>query len=811
LWVSDRQQVVRMHESGNQSVPIPNVECLAPAQEGGVFAVTSAGVWRLRAGLPSSLTNAPPGIAFNNVDQCMRDTDDGLWIGTRQHGLARLRDGRIETSSDRGRDEPSIGRVFVDREGTIWAGAASGLHRLRRPLVQMMGSGLGFSSVPSFVLVDSRQAVWTGPTRRGVLIRLDPKGGTPQLVQDQGHRYLAIGEDEAGRMWLSNTQDIGFLDNGTFVVVHDAVNASVRAVWAFNQDRRRQLWALAEGVGLYRISPGPPRLVVESSDAANRFLVSERLGTWIALSAGGVEQHLGGQTHVFPDDDTPLTIIEDGDSILTGSFSGLRRWRHGTWTTWTRQHGLPGDGSVKEIIADRFGQLWMMTGAGLMRLSRAQLDATPDGSPRALSFALIGSLDFVPHPGNLRPSPRVSSDRGGRLFFTTYDSVITVDPSAVSESSLAPPIVLESVTIDNQAIDHTAPQTFVEPSRLQFDYTSLSLRSPETARFRYRLDGYDADWIEAGGQRHVTYGTLRPGEYRFRVIGAGSEGVWNEAGASFAFQIRPVFWRTWWFRVMLFGFGSLIVAGLYQLRVRQLRHQFSLGLEARVGERTRIARELHDTLLQTFQGVLIHFQAVANLLPGHPDDAKRRFDLVLDQGAQAIAEGRDAVQALRSSAETSDDVAQVIGLLGEQLVGDGNEPGTTTIRVNVEGSPHGLRPMVRDDLLRIAGEAMRNAVRHAQAQLVQVDIHYDERYLRLRIRDDGTGIDPTILEDRGASGHWGLPGMRERAELMGGTLEVRSRLHAGTEIDVSIPAAKAYAVSPGRRALWLRRNKDAAS
>ncbi len=807
LWVSDGQQVVRVHEDGNEKVPIPGVACLAAARDGGVVASTVNAIWHLRARSRPSLTRAPPGISFSNVDDCMAAARDGLWVGTRQHGIALLRDGRIETSADSGQREPLITRVFVDREGTIWAGATSGLHRFRRPLVQVMGSVPSFAAVPSFVFVDSRQAVWTGPSERDGVARIDPNGGTLHLEKRQGRRFVAIGEDEVGRVWLSSRQDIGYVDNGRFVVVHDAANTSVRNVWAFNQDTRGHLWALANGVGLYRITPGPPRLVVASSGAVARFLVSERFGTWIARNDGGVEQHIDGRTHVFPDDDTPLAIIEDGDSIWTGSFSGLRRWRHGTWTTWTRQQGLPGDGSVKEMIADRFGQMWLMTGSGLMRLSRSQLDATPDGNPRALSSALIGSLDFVPHPGNMMPSPRVSSDRRGRLFFTTMDSVVTIDSSAVTESSLAPPIVLESVTIDNRAIDHTTPQTFVEPSRLQFDYTSLSLRSPETARFRYRLDGYDAAWIEAGGQRHVTYGTLRPGAYRFRVIGAGSEGVWNDTGAAFAFHIRPVFWRTWWFRMTLLSVVALMVAGVYQLRVRQLRRQFNLGLEARVAERTRIARDLHDTLLQTFQASLIHFQAATNLLPGRPDDAKRRFDSVLDQAALAVSEGRDAVQALRLSTATSDDLAQAISRLGEQLVADGNEPGATTIRVHVEGSPRSLRPIVRDDLFRIAGEAVRNAVRHAQAHLIQVDIHYDERHLRLRIRDDGTGIDATILEGGGASGHWGLPGMRERAELIGGTLEVRSRLQAGTEIDVSIPAAKAYASTPGRRRVWSRRSK----
>jgi Signal transduction histidine kinase len=253
--------------------------------------------------------------------------------------------------------------------------------------------------------------------------------------------------------------------------------------------------------------------------------------------------------------------------------------------------------------------------------------------------------------------------------------------------------------------------------------------------------------------------------------------------------------------------GLSIAGGLYRLRVRQLTRQFNVRLDARVGERTRIARDLHDTLLQSFQGVLIHFQAATNLLPGRPDEAKRRFESVLEQAARAVTEGRDAVQALRESAGTSDDLPHTLSVLADQLVDDAGPGPAAAFRVNVEGTPRRLRPVVRDDVYRIASEAMRNAMRHARARQIQVDVHYDQRCLRLRVRDDGTGIDAAILEGRGISGHWGLPGMRERAELIGGTLDVRSRLGAGTEIELSLPASKAYGATRGRRG-FRSRNHD---
>ena len=238
---------------------------------------------------------------------------------------------------------------------------------------------------------------------------------------------------------------------------------------------------------------------------------------------------------------------------------------------------------------------------------------------------------------------------------------------------------------------------------------------------------------------------------------------------------------------------------LYQLRLRQVASQFNRGLDARVAERTRIARELHDTLLQSVQALLIHTQAATNLLPARPDEAKSRLARVLDQTSLAIAEGRDAVQDLRSSTAVKNELAEAIGVLGNDLVAGIGAAGVV-VRVNVEGTPRNLRPILRDDVYRIAAEAVRNAVRHADARLIQVDIRYDARQLRLCVRDDGKGIDPETLGEPAIPGHWGLPGMRERVLLIGGRLEVRSHLGSGTLVELNLPAMVAYAVNaPGGR------------
>ncbi len=806
LWALDQStnRLFHLYEDRAEFImTLDGARCLTPARAGGVFAASQDQIWHLHRGMPPAAIARLPARGLNAVEGCMQEAEDGgLWVAARQNVLVLVRAGHVDTLPGTGPSERLVTNVFIDREGAIWVGATSGLHRFRKPTLQFAQLPIG-SGMPWSVFADSHANLWTATgnsTHRSNL-----EDGT---VRTLNGRYAAVGEDQTGSVWLSNEKAIGYVVNGTFVAVADDMGKPIANVFAFRQDHRGRLWALARGVGVYRVTPGPPRLTAASQRASVRFLVSERSGIWIGLAGGGIEQHVDDRIITRHSTVQPRTMVEDDGSIWVGSFDGLMRWRNDEWTAWTREQGLPADGSVKEIIADRSGYFWMMTGGGLLRVSRAQLEATPNGRPRPLSFARIGVLDgIVPHPGNLNQSPAATSDRAGRLYFTTMDAVVIVDPAAVSATSMTPPIILESVIVDNGSVDHATANNFVEPSRFQFEYTSLSVHSPELARFRYRLEGYDSDWIEAGARRQVTYGTLRPGAYRFRVIGAGSEGVWNETGASFDFHIVPVFWRTWWFQLSMVALGLSIVVGVYQLRIRQLTQQFNRGVEARVGERTRIARELHDTLLQTFQGVAIHVQAATNMLPARPDEAKQKFESVLDQAARAITEGRDAVQGLRESTATSEDLPNALSVLAAQLRDDTDPLSVVRIDVNVEGRPRSLQSLIRDDVYRIASEAMRNAVRHAQARQIQVDVQYDQQYLRLRIRDDGTGIDTATLEGQGISGHWGLPGMRERAELIGGTLDVRSRLKAGTEVELSLPASKAYAVAPSQRSFWARKHE----
>jgi signal transduction histidine kinase len=300
---------------------------------------------------------------------------------------------------------------------------------------------------------------------------------------------------------------------------------------------------------------------------------------------------------------------------------------------------------------------------------------------------------------------------------------------------------------------------------------------------------------------------MAPAEYSFHVIAANSYGIWNEQGANLRFVLWPHFYETRWFYALC---ATTLLALLwlgYQLRLRQLQRAFDMRMEERVEERTRIARELHDTLLQSFQGLMFSFQAARNLLPGRTEEAIRTLDASIRKGDEAVAEGRDAIQNLRQESAQRR-LEDLLSATGQELrdAQDGNSQ-SAVFQVVMEGQPRTLSPLLQDEIYRIAREVLRNAFQHAGAQRIEAAIQYDPNLFRLRIRDDGKGIDTKVLQEGARAGHWGLPGIRERAKRIGARLALWSESGAGTEVELTVPASIAYAGSHPRRRFGLFRIK----
>jgi signal transduction histidine kinase len=507
-----------------------------------------------------------------------------------------------------------------------------------------------------------------------------------------------------------------------------------------------------------------------------------------------------------------LRFDPDG-TLWVATGKGLSRLKSGRIATLSSKNGLPCD-AIHWLIEDDTHSFWLCTSCGLVRIARPELEAwvaaverDKDAKP-TIQFQIFDSSDGVRSFADPRGySPLVAKSTDGKLWFLPLDGVSVVDPRRLPFNALPPPVHIEQIVADRKTFDVPFDKTgdvnghlrLPPLSRdLQIDYTALSLVAPEKILFRYKLEGYDSDWQDVGNRRQAFYTNLPPRSYRFRVMACNNSGVWNEAGTFLDFSIAPAYYQTWWFLASCGAAFLVLLGALYRLRLLQVSRQFTMRMEERVNERTRIARDFHDTLLQSFQGVLLKFHAVTYKLPDR-SEAREMLESVIDQAQQAVTEGRDAVQGLRSSTVVTNELAQAISGLGEELVADQTGRHPPDFRVIVEGASRDLVPLVRDEVYRIAGEALRNAFRHAQAGRIEVEIQYAKRQLRLWVRDNGKGIDPKVLAEGGREGHYGLAGMHERAKLVGGKLAVLSKLDSGTEVELTIPASVAYAKSPDAR------------
>jgi signal transduction histidine kinase len=310
----------------------------------------------------------------------------------------------------------------------------------------------------------------------------------------------------------------------------------------------------------------------------------------------------------------------------------------------------------------------------------------------------------------------------------------------------------------------------------------------------------DHDWQDVRTRRQAFYTNLAPGNYRFRVIACNNDGVWNEAGASFDFSVAAAYYQTGWFQASCATAFLALLWGLYRYRLHQISREFNVRIEERVSERSRMARDLHDTLLQSFHGLMLHFQVVNKLLP--EGKAKAQLEKTMERADRAIAEGRSAVYDLRSPAIATNDLQEALNAVGSELSSDNDG----VFGLTVEGPPRDLHPIIRDEIYRISREALNNAFKHANARHIEAEISYEPQKLRLRIRDDGDGIPAEVLE-QGRPGHFGLPGMRERARQIGAELTIWSGASTGTEIELSLAGSIAYGSSPQRPRLWLFRRK----
>jgi len=740
------------------------------------------------------------------------DSQSNLWIGTTS-GLLRVNaNGVLALDNPRRGSDPAVNALFEDQEGNLWAGGSFGLERWRDTSFITYGRSEGLTSDHNGpIYADGEGRTWFAPLEGGLYwmsIGQRMKVAKASLINDVVYTItgnngdLWIGRQRGGLTHLRDRGGGEFAEN-TFTQADGLAQNSVYSVY---QSRDGAMWAGTLNGGVSRYQNGKFTTYSAASGLASNMVSSITEGSngtmWFA-TPNGLRALANNRWRAYtvkeglPSDEVNC-LLEDSKGILwIGTSAGLAFLTTGG--VEKPRAGLePLSHPVFGIAQDKSGWLWIAASDHIIRVNRDKLLEGLLEQGEIREYAIADGLRSV---NGVRRDSSVLADSQGRIWFSTETGLSVVNPAQLTRG-LAPSFVhIEAISADNGFLDlyggvHVPSAT----RRITFAFSGGSLGDPTSVRFRYELIGYDPDWSAPTATREASYTNIGPGSYRFRVSSSSNRGPWNDAGVSLDFIVAPTYYQTTWFRLSGLAAGLALFAALYQLRSRQVARQFNIRMEERVNERTRIARDLHDTLLQSFQGVVLKLSALKYVIRDRPTEGEEMLDRIVEQSRQAITEGRDAVMGLRSSTVVTNDLAQAINAFGEGLVSD--QPGAKSpyFRVVVEGASMDLAPLIRDEVYRIVGEALRNAFRHAHAARIEVKINYEKQRLRVRVEDDGRGINAEFLGAGGRTGHHGLPGMHERAQLAGCKLTIWSEPDSGTKVELNIPASIAYLKTPTPRA-----------
>lgn len=721
------------------------------------------------------------------VRAVLEDRDGNIWIGT-NGGLARFQGDRFVASAEGSRDSDLVRCLLEDREGDLWVGANNGLTRLRDDAFSVYGKTEGMpSDEPNTVFQDHAGRIWVGFHEGGLMLfspdrrRFTPRDGMPET------EVFSIRESANHDLLLSTRVGLVRMHDSRFTTLIPPDPLSRRMVFDALEDSAGRLW-LASPAGLFEAEDQRIRTVLPGGAAGTGVatLCETRDG---ALWAGTVNKGLWRiqgrdvrsytMTNGLPTDNI-RELYQDADGTLwIGTLGGgLGAFRQNRFRWFRQQDGLLSDNIAN--ISDDGQSLWLSTTRGICRIAKRQLADFAAGKRKSLDPINYGVGDGLRsaqcYPGYPTGG---GGDRtaDGRLWFTTSRGLAVFDPNARPPASVPPAIQLLDIAADADSLDlskaaHLAPDI----GRLRIRYAAIHLSAPERVQYFYKLTGLEPGWVSAGARREINYNSLKHGHYLFSVKAEIPGGSSTEQ--SFAFDVLPHYYETVWFR--LFCVAMLLAGGwaVYQARLRRIRYRFALIL----GERTRLSREIHDTLAQGFVGIASQLDAVSMLIPDDDSPVRKYLDMARRMARHSLTEARRSVMDLRASALEGHDLAGAI----QTSTRTWTAGSPVDVAVNVSGPATVLPAEMEQHLLRIAQEAVTNVLKHAAASRVVIQLHTEARRISLRIRDNGRGFEQQdVFSSTG--GHFGLLGMRERAERLGGELHLASHPGGGTEVEVTVP------------------------
>ncbi len=779
------------------ALPQGGVSFVEPLREGELALGSTSQVVLLRGGRVMARLTAGREIPGSRIQVLFADREGSLWVGT-NGGLMRLRDGKQERLP---MTDPlagaSILSLMEDREGDVWVGTETGgLDILRDQRFHVVGTHEGLSSdATTTVVEDSAGTLWVGTSGNGLnAVRRNAAGGFTAktwtvregLASDV---ILALAAGPKGDLWVGTPDGLSLIRGGQVQVFTSADGLPDDFVRSLLVDADGGLWVgTRRGLAHWPHAPAaePMEIYTQAkglgSDLVGAMARGQDGSLWVATLAGLSRIQAGKITNYttgngLTSDVVTALLVRSAKELFIGTQDhGWNLW-DGAHFTAPQDRGL-NEKSIHAILDDAANHLWFATDDGI-----ARCDCT-------MTAECTHWIDFGPADGlrsretatNSHPSAWRSRD--GLLWFATPKGLVEADPAHFGINTEPPPVAIEQFAVDDveQPLgDGTGLRVEAGHVHFEFDYAGLSFVAPQKVRYRYMLEGFDKHWTEAGARRTAYYTNIPPGRYVFRVQAANNDGVWNTKGAALRFELRPHFYQTVWFYLGLALLLGALVVLILRLRLMRAEREF----RAVLGERNRIAREIHDTLAQGYVGISVQLEVLAELLRQKKvDAAAKQLDTARSQVRDGLADARQSIWALRSQDSGEKTLPVELRRVTEQSGGHGLEAA-----FNIYGAYRSLPPGTEQEILRVAQEAIHNVKKHAGARTLRVQLEYGQSEIVLEVRDDGRGF---AAEDGGQSppGHYGLTGMRERAEAIKGTLDVTSEMGGGTTVRLRVPARK---------------------
>ena len=821
LWIGSQEGTCRWKEGAapeHQEIPalrkqngLNAVRSLASLTDGTLWAGTQnagmgEGLLQLDHGTwKTFMSHGIDGSQFS-VSALLAGKSGALWIGTTDRGLYRLLDGKLDhIDTENGLTGRRILSILQDREGDLWLVTPMGVDYFRDYAVQSFTSNEGLlDDRARAVAVDGTGSLYLGSA---TLSRLR-NGNLEQIKDSRGkplHDIQFLFADSSGALWIAAANQMFTLRRGQLLTeISSFSNSASEIVVCITEDQEHNIWVSSEDLKthhsyLNRIHNGTVTgrfdpMPVLGDQVMNAMSPSLDGDLWIGGASHGLYSFHGGRFQRVPadgfDDRVENLLQEPNGGLWLVTPKGFIRYENGKARRLDTASGLPCDGGVN-IQDDHDGSKWFYMHCGILQVADTALSSWWKHFPSRILGRFFDGLDGA-MPSLFEGSPAQTSS--GELWSATGYDFQFIDRKHLPFNSTIPPVHVEMIVADekNYLPTHSIrlpPQTH----EIQIDYTGLSFRIPERVRFRYRLSRHDKSWVEAGTRRQAFYNDLRPGHYLFEVVCRNNDGVWNNEAGKVSIDIQPTWYQTTLFRNFAILLGTLLVIIAYYLRLSRYATKLRIRFDERLEERTRLARDLHDTLLQTIQGSKL----VADSARGHaenPDSTIRSLDRLSEWLDRAIEEGRQALEALRSSVDESDSLTAVIRRAGDACTFDSQMKAT----VFTHGVDQELHPIAREEIYRIVFEAIRNACVHSGGTELKIELHYKRRFLELNICDNGRGMDTDALQIK--AGHFGVIGMRERAVSLHGTLSITSTRDLGTCVSLRVPGTAAYL-----RKSWLHR------